>query len=101
MRGCTITNNTIGIAVSDNSVADLGTVANPGNNTFLANPELGLDVDRCDVSALLTAVGNTWRPNVQGSDAAGRYLEVANVPGPVEPGFGGNFAIEAGCTLQR
>jgi hypothetical protein len=26
---------------------------------------------------------------------------VANVPGPVEPGFGGNFAIVPGCTLQR
>lgn len=101
MRGCTITNNATGVYLLLDAVADLGTVANPGNNTFLANTNLGLDVDSCNTAPLITAVGNTWRPNVQGSDAAGKYPVVANVPGPVEPGFGNNFAIFTGCTLQR
>jgi hypothetical protein len=101
MRGCTITNNARGVLLYSYAVADLGTVANPGNNTFLANTNLGLDVDYCNAGPLITAVGNTWRPNVQGSDAAGKYPVVASVPGPVEPGFGGNFAIETGCTLRR
>ncbi len=101
MRGCTITNNAIGVYLYSYAVGDLGTVANPGNNTFLANTNLGLDVDGCNAGPLITAVGNTWRPNVQGSDAAGRYPMVASVPGPVEPGFGGNFAIATGCRLQR
>ncbi len=101
MRGCTISNNATGIYLLFHAVADLGTVANPGNNMFLANTNLGLDVDSCNAGPLITAVGNTWRPNVQGSDAAGKYPVVADVPGPVEPGFGGNFAIAMGCTLRR
>lgn len=101
MHGCTITNNATGVYLFVSSVADLGTVANPGNNTFLANTKVGLDLAVCNASPLLTAVGNTWRPNVQGSDAAGKYPVVANVPGPVDPGSGGNFAIATGCTLQR
>ncbi len=101
MRGCTITNNATGVYLYSYAVADLGTVANPGNNTFLANTNLGLEVDGCNAGPLITAVGNTWRPNVQGSDAAGKYPVVAGVPGPIEPGFGGNFAIAMGCTLQR
>jgi hypothetical protein len=101
MRGCTITNNRTGIYLFDYAVADLGTVANPGNNTLLANAQLGLHIDGNWGARLITAVGNTWRPNVQGSDAAGKYAVAASVPGPIDPATGNNFAIKPGWFLQR
>jgi hypothetical protein len=101
MRGCTITNNATGVYLFDHAVADFGTIGDPGNNTFLENTKLGIHIDGNSGARLITAVGNTWRPNVQGSDAAGKYPVVASVPGPVESGTGGNFAIKAGWTLQR
>jgi hypothetical protein len=101
MRGCTLANSSTGVYLVNFAAADLGTVANPGNNAFLANTTLGLHIDLFNGPTLINAVGNTWRPGVQGSDAAGRYPVVAAILGPIDPGYGGNFRISAGSTLQR
>jgi hypothetical protein len=56
------------------SSIDLGTLAEPGGNTFLQhtaaqNTALELQVRGVTVQA----VGNTWTPNQQGADAEGHY----------------------------
>lgn len=103
MRGCTVTNNSYGVQLIDFYIADLGTSASPGNNTFSGNTEYGLNVVRCQSAASSSPiVGNTWQPNVQGADAAGRYPVMGTVFGPVMASVGSNFVIAtANCTLQR
>jgi hypothetical protein len=101
MRGCTILGNRDGVNLYDATNADLGTVASPGNNTFLGNADPGLLIRNCQATPLIHAVGNTWRSYVQGSNNVGRYSVVASVLGPVTQSAGNNFAIPTSCTLQR
>lgn len=101
MRGCTISDNGGGIDIFDNATADLGTVADPGNNVFLANTAVGLSVDGNFGATQVDAGGNTWRPNVQGTDAAGRYATPATVSGPIAVVSGNNFSIGTGWSLLR
>lgn len=103
MHGCTFTDYWgDGVYLGDYAVADLGTNDNPGNNTFLANTDFGygygLNIAGLRGARFITAVGNTWLPNVQGSDAAGKYVQ-SYLPGPVDPGEIGNFAIAMGWVL--
>jgi hypothetical protein len=100
MRGTTLSQNALGIDVFDFAVADFGTVASPGGNNFSGNTEAGVEIDGNFGQQLVTAVGNTWRPNVQGADAQGHYA-VATIPGPVAFASGNNFVLGAGWSLQR
>jgi len=79
MRNGTVTNNALsGVYLQAFSgTADLGTTASPGGNTIRNNASTAgytnLRVDRDGV----TAIGNTWEPNVQGTAADGTFA-----PGP-------------------
>ena len=103
MRGCTILNNyRDGVNLYDVIDADLGTVASPGNNTFLGNTEQGLLIRGCQSISPAHAVGNAWRPNVQGANSVGENSAVVNVTGSVTQRAGNNYAIlPIGCVLQR
>ncbi|HEU0034916.1 MAG TPA: right-handed parallel beta-helix repeat-containing protein [Kofleriaceae bacterium] len=100
LRGCTVTANGTGVYLFDNAFADLGTDADPGANTLQGNFNVGLDVDGFAGAHRIDAVGNVWRPSVQGADAAGKY-SVATVAGPVDGGSAGNFSINSGWSLRR
>jgi len=94
MRGSTLSQNALGVDVFDFAVADFGTVASPGGNNFSGNTDGNFGAQ------LINAVGNTWRPNVQGADAQGHYT-VATIPGPVAFASGNNFVLGSGWSLQR
>jgi hypothetical protein len=100
MRGSTVSQNGLGIDVFDFGVADFGTIASPGGNDFSGNTDDGVQIDGNFGARLITAVGNTWRPNVQGADAQGHYA-VATIPGPVAFSPGLNFVLGSGWSLQR
>jgi hypothetical protein len=58
---------------SNASVLDLGTLSDPGGNTFLQG-NANQSAVRISFQAInTTAVGNTWTPNVQDADAQGKY----------------------------
>jgi Protein of unknown function (DUF1565)/Right handed beta helix region len=99
MQHCQVVRNTTGVSLFNQAVADLGTVATPGRNTFQDNQRVGVEMGG-DPGRLITAVGNTWNAGVQDADSAGGYV-VATVNGPVSPGLGANFSIESGWSLQR
>ena len=85
---------TSGFGLFLTGTADLGTEADPGGNTFTAtntlldhsDPELATLANPLDVSA----VGNTWKANVQGADADGHYPRRHDVSGVTS---GGNFQL--------
>jgi hypothetical protein len=80
------------------SIADLGTAANPGGNTFQGNSGVGV---LAESGVLANAIGNTWNPNTQGADANGRYPVVATIPGPVAAPDNGNYGINETSSLSR
>jgi hypothetical protein len=51
---------------------------------------LGLAIDG---AVQVDAIGNTWKPDVQGADNLGKYSSLAIVNGPVPIVSGNNFAI--------
>jgi hypothetical protein len=104
LRGVSVTgnnasaSNTIdnsGIILRGNSSAsfDLGTGAEPGNNIFqnnsAGNQSANVVVDVSGV--VVSAVGNTWNPGVQGADGSGNL-----VVGTVTTGTGANYRIVSG-----
>lgn len=92
MRGCTVSNNTVGGDLGVNAVADLGTTMNPGKNV-IKNVGLGLLVEGGNGTQLVQLVGNTWKP-VQGADANGKYTQGTIVPGPISCDSNtGNFCL--------
>lgn len=103
MRGCTVTGNG-GAGVSlFFATGDFGTGASPGNNTFRDNQGIGLESQGVagfppPPPRAISAVGNTWRPNTQGSDANGKYSSQV-ITGIVRTVEGNNFAL-SGSTLQ-
>lgn len=96
MRGCTISGNGNGVYLFAGATGDFGTAAAPGNNTFRGN-DIGLDIDTSP--SAVTAVGNTWKSNVQGADSDGKYPSQLKV-GPVPYTAGNNFKIAGSSTLQ-
>lgn len=94
MRRCTVTGNTRGVYLLG-ATGDLGTPSDPGNNTFGQNLEVGLDLYE---SVATFAVGNTWRPNVQGADAHGKYAS-GRIKPPVDAINGHNYRIKDGSPL--
>lgn len=98
LRGCSVTSNGSGIKLYLGANGDFGTVADPGKNTFRGNAHAGMEIE---VGHKVTAVGNTWNLNQQGSDAQGKYVNGQQVlPGPIEPFDGANFILANGTTLQ-
>jgi hypothetical protein len=100
LRGCTVTGNMSGVFMFDWSAADLGTAANPGNNTFQNNQTVGVTIQGTVGVQQVDAIGNTWNPSVQGADPAGRY-SVATISGPVASVAGNNYDIASGLSLRR
>lgn len=78
------------------SNVDLGTAASPGNNTILGGAGgVGLLLQRTTTS-VVNAVGNTWKPNVQGADGAGKYpATLIDGSATVAETPGNNYAITA------
>jgi hypothetical protein len=64
------------------TIFDLGTSSSPGANVVSDNQLAGLDEGNLWFSAvspiLISAIGNTWDPNTQGTDASGQ----CSVSGP-------------------
>jgi Protein of unknown function (DUF1565)/Right handed beta helix region len=101
MRGCTVTGNPMFGVYIFGGTADLGTASSPGGNTFQGNGLVGVDLDATSGTVTVPAVGNTWRPNVQGADAQGHY-SAGTVTGPVARNPDDNFAIAtSGWNLQH
>lgn len=95
MRGCTVQGN--GDGVRGSVSADLGTIADPGNNTFVGNVGVGLSVYSNPLS--VSAVGNTWNSLVQGSTAQGKYGSQM-VSGPIPRTLGNNYAIDSSIAIR-
>jgi hypothetical protein len=60
------------------AVFDLGTLADPGQNTLLGSSATLTALHILVQTGTIQAVGNTWTPAAQGADAAGKY----SVTGP-------------------
>jgi hypothetical protein len=57
------------------STIDLGTLAEPGGNTFLQHTIANTTAVQLNLQAqTVYAVGNTWTPNQQGADENGHYV---------------------------
>ena len=103
LRNSVVSNNGAegGLTLYADVTTDLGTTASPGGNTFTGNtgPQLNSIVT---AGQTVDAVGNTWKPNVQGADANGRYsLPPAYAPVPkAGPTNGSNFQIYNASTLN-
>jgi hypothetical protein len=66
------------IAAGSASTIDLGTLAEPGGNTFVQRNATQNTALRLNMQAItVQAVGNTWTPNQQGADAQGHYQVLA------------------------
>lgn len=60
---------------SSASTIDLGTLAEPGGNTFLQHAATLASAMRLQFQAVtIQAVGNTWTPSAQGANAQGKYV---------------------------
>ena len=100
------------LAATSQGQLDLGSMLDPGGNKIVTsldsngNAKCGLRIRKnLFVNSLVLAVGNTWRPLTQGSDANGGYAAVGpgavwDVPGPVTCPSKGNFHVPAGVTLR-
>ena len=105
LRGSSVQNNTTdGLKLTGNASAsfDLGTNASPGNNTIQGNT-LGLRLN-VPSGVIVNAIGNTWKPDEQQSNAQGKY-----VPTPPETFFeftapapiGTNFSLQQAGSILR
>jgi hypothetical protein len=80
VRGTTVVSGDYAVFHTGTHHPDLGSVAMPGGNDFSG-------ADKClyvsGVTGSMTAVGNTWKPNVQGADSMGHYTSDDSFFGPV------------------
>jgi hypothetical protein len=72
LRGCTVSGQPTALYLDDNTYADLGTTDSPGTNQFLSVQSVGVYIGGGTVPRV-DAVGNVWRPDVQGADGNGMY----------------------------
>lgn len=92
------------LAASPSSSLDLGTLAEPGGNTFTGKntscPGIRLHSSQ---GGLLNAVGNTWVANQQAADGAGHYTVTTgtthDVVGPATAGF--NYGVSFASAVLR
>jgi hypothetical protein len=80
------------------STIDLGTVDDPGDNTFTGNVRTGVELTTGN-AANVSAVGNTWNASVQGATAAGKYTAPAGMQTTVTSGTGTNYSVTAGTLI--
>jgi hypothetical protein len=93
MRGCTVSGNGVGIDLGIRAVGDLGTAASPGSNLF-TNTTVGLLIEGGNGTAMVQAVGNTWKPG-QGAGQDGRYPQGTVIPpGAVSCPGSTNFCMQ-------
>jgi hypothetical protein len=102
MRDCTVSGNGHGVNISDSAGADLGTEVSSGNNVLQTTRGVALLLDGTPGATLISAVGNTWSPNIQGADENGRYTTPATISTLIPIVTGNNFAItSSGWSLRR
>jgi hypothetical protein len=101
LRNTSVNYTGIGVhLVSSTSLADLGTVSDPGGNTFQNNTKYGVQSDVTGAGSAVQAVGNTWIPSVQGAGANGNYA-AQTVSGPTSASSPANYYITgAGRSIQ-
>lgn len=102
LRGSNVSNNSdTGLALFIGAVADLGTQASPGLNTFTGNTNADVKAN-LTAGRAFTAVGNTWNASVQGADASGRYsVPPAWTPVPLNgPAAGPNVSMPTGVSAS-
>ena len=96
-------NSGVTMAGSASSVFDLGTAASPGSNLIQGNTSSaqasGLNVNVA-AGVTVSAVGNTFAPNVQGANAQGKY-QLGTAPCSASScnltsGAGANYRISSG-----
>lgn len=97
VRNTQFLGNVTGVLIRG-SGADLGKLAEPGNNTFVNNANTGLTFENV-LGVTLTAAGNTWNPLVQGADASGRYQHKVLSPTSADA-QGPNFRLVKGTRLS-
>jgi hypothetical protein len=84
------------------STIDLGTLAEPGGNTFVQHTTVQNTALRLNTQAItIQAVGNTWTPNQQGADGQGHYqVLTGKVRDDVAAANGINYNKAATTTLR-
>jgi hypothetical protein len=96
-------NSGVTMAGNVSSVFDIGTAASPGNNSIQGNTSSaqtsGLNVDVA-AGVTVSAVGNTFAPNVQGANAQGKY-QLGTAPCgasscDLTSGAGANYRVTGG-----
>jgi len=100
LRNCMFLGNGGGVYLLGNALIDAGVVGDPGNNIFQNGVgTAGIDVDAGITGSHISAVGNTWRPSVQGADGDGHYAPGA-MSGPL--GYSGqvNFNVPATGSIE-
>src|SRR5262249_34377414 len=101
LRGVSVTSNGrdgISILGDGASSVDLGKIGSPGNNTSRSNGATYASLHLWLSAVIAYAVGNTWTPNTQGSDAAGHYAPLdGGAVYEVFSGSGMNYNVGAGA----
>jgi hypothetical protein len=96
----------VNIAGQAGSSYDLGTLADPGLNTFLGNGVSGAALTiQSPAGITVAAIGNVWAPNLQGADPTGKYAPVGNnklleVLGPVNTAGPVNYHLATTSALD-
>jgi hypothetical protein len=78
---------------------NLGDGTTPGNNVMMSATSTGVGLNVL-LPAGINARGNTWRPNVQGTNGAGRYSPPRIDSGPDPWVDGNNYALAAGASIN-
>jgi len=95
LRNSEVSSNATGIVITGPGV-DLGTINDPGNNTFANNGTTGVAFSSNGAgNSIVSAVGNTWNPNTQGADASGHYTQHILVTRQSPIAFGKNFKLSS------
>jgi hypothetical protein len=98
LRSSKVTGNGIGIVLTA-AQADLGKIAEPGNNTISGNFQTGVQFGQNVISGgfgTISAAGNTWNPSIQDSDESGHYPDNPLINGSSNLGSGQNFKLPEG-----
>jgi len=101
LRGSSIANVPRGFELDGGTGSswDFGTLASPGSNTLTAS--MTALVVSLGGGATVSAVGNTWTPDVQGAGPAGEYAASgAGAVLEVTSGSGQNYDDASGATLR-
>jgi hypothetical protein len=85
LRDNEISGNVVGVAVDTGASFDMGTSGDLGGNTLQGNDETGLAVYSTGATTFY-ALGNTWLPFNQGTNAAGQFPILAQAIGPYGAG---------------